>query len=209
MKNFSGAQAEKKKNQYTRETWGSLRFPRSTPGDHEEMLSATEGKKAWPESKGSRRAFRRGSLSWKHYPTRKGRKLGVIQATEPRQEELAASGASIHTESGMERLELPTRWKLWKGAKMGVCEKLRDGMQGVGMLSIVKWLDGWMASPARWTWVWASSGSWWWKGRPGVLQSMGSQRVRHNWATELTDWLQWKPNAETPAATAFWDGFKK
>ena len=45
--------------------------------------------------------------------------------------------------------------------------------------------DGWMASPTRWTWVWASSGSWWWTGRPGVLQSMGSQRFRHNWATEL------------------------
>ena len=45
--------------------------------------------------------------------------------------------------------------------------------------------DGWMASPTRWTWVWASSRSWWWTGRPGVLQSMGSQRVRHNWATKL------------------------
>ena len=38
--------------------------------------------------------------------------------------------------------------------------------------------DGWMASPSRWTWVWTSSGSWWWTGKPGVLQSMGSQRVR-------------------------------
>ena len=43
----------------------------------------------------------------------------------------------------------------------------------------------WMASPTRWTWVWLNSGSWWWTGRPGVLQSMGSQRVRQNWATEL------------------------
>ena len=43
--------------------------------------------------------------------------------------------------------------------------------------------DGWMASPSRWTWVWTSSGSWWWTGKPGVLQSMGSQRVRHDWAT--------------------------
>ena len=42
--------------------------------------------------------------------------------------------------------------------------------------------DGWMASPTRWTWVWASSGIWWWTGQPGVLQSMGSQRVRHDWA---------------------------
>ena len=45
--------------------------------------------------------------------------------------------------------------------------------------------DGWMALLTRWTWVWASSGSCWWTGKPGILQSMGSQRVRHNWATEL------------------------
>ena len=45
--------------------------------------------------------------------------------------------------------------------------------------------DGWMASPTQWTWVWASSGSWWWTGKPGVLQSMGSQRVGHHWVTEL------------------------
>jgi len=46
-------------------------------------------------------------------------------------------------------------------------------------------LNSWMASPTRWTWVWASSGNWWWTGMPGVLQSMGSQRVGHDWATEL------------------------
>ena len=40
--------------------------------------------------------------------------------------------------------------------------------------------DGWMASPTQWTWVWVDSGSWWWKGRPGMLQFMGSQRVGHN-----------------------------
>ena len=45
--------------------------------------------------------------------------------------------------------------------------------------------DGWMASPTRWTWVWADSGSWWWTGRPGMLQFMGSQRVGHDWVTEL------------------------
>ena len=44
---------------------------------------------------------------------------------------------------------------------------------------------GWMASPTRWTWVWVNSGRWWWTGRPGVLQSMESQRVGHNWAAEL------------------------
>ena len=40
--------------------------------------------------------------------------------------------------------------------------------------------DGWMASLTQWTWVWVDSGSWWWTGRSGVLQSMGLQRVRHN-----------------------------
>ena len=48
--------------------------------------------------------------------------------------------------------------------------------------------DAWMASPTQWTWVWMNSGIWWWTGRPGVLQFMGSQRVRHDWATEL-NWI--------------------
>ena len=43
--------------------------------------------------------------------------------------------------------------------------------------------DGWMASPTQWTWVWVISGSCWWTGRPGIPQSMGSQRVGHDWAT--------------------------
>ena len=45
--------------------------------------------------------------------------------------------------------------------------------------------DGWMASPTQWTWVWASSGSWWWTGKPGMLQSVGPQRGGHDWATQL------------------------
>ena len=48
--------------------------------------------------------------------------------------------------------------------------------------------DGWMASPTQWTWVWVNSGSWWRTGKPGVLQSMGLQRVGHDWVTEL-NWL--------------------
>ena len=54
--------------------------------------------------------------------------------------------------------------------------------------------DDWVASLTRWTWVWASSRSWWWTEKPGVLQSMGSQRVWHDWATGLTDhdlWTVW------------------
>ena len=46
--------------------------------------------------------------------------------------------------------------------------------------------DGWMASPTRWTWVWVNSGSWWWTGRPGVLQFMG---VPKSW-TRLSDWTE-------------------
>ena len=45
--------------------------------------------------------------------------------------------------------------------------------------------DGWMSSLTWWTWVWVSSGSWWWTGKPGVLQSMGSQ----SW-TRLSDWTE-------------------
>ena len=44
--------------------------------------------------------------------------------------------------------------------------------------------DGWMTSPTQWTWLWVNSGSWWWTGRPGVLQSMGSQSQ-----TRLSDWI--------------------
>ena len=49
--------------------------------------------------------------------------------------------------------------------------------------------DGWMASLTQLTWVWVDYGSWWWTGRPGVLQSMGSQRVGHNWVTKL-NWME-------------------
>ena len=47
--------------------------------------------------------------------------------------------------------------------------------------------NAWMASPTQWTWVWAISGSWWWIGKPGALQSMVSQRAGNDWATELTE----------------------
>ena len=68
----------------------------------------------------------------------------------------------------------PTHWKrpwCWK--------RLRTGGEGAD-----RGWDGWIASPTQWTRVWASSRRWWWTGKPGKLQSMGSQRVRHAWATE-------------------------
>ena len=53
--------------------------------------------------------------------------------------------------------------------------------------------DGWMASPTRWTWVWASSRHWCWTGKPGVLQSKELQELGHSWATELNSILSWIP----------------
>ena len=57
--------------------------------------------------------------------------------------------------------------------------------------------DGWMASPTRWMWVCVNSGRWWWTGRPGVLRFMGSQRVGHDWATEL-NWTELPSRNDCP-----------
>ena len=67
-------------------------------------------------------------------------------------------------------------WLIWKDPDAG---RLKAGGEGDNR----EW-DGWMASPTQWKWVWVNYRSWWWTGRPGVLQPMGSQRVRHDWATE-------------------------
>ena len=63
-------------------------------------------------------------------------------------------------------------------------ERLKAGGEGDN-----RGWDGWMASPTWQTWVWASSGSWWWPGKPVMLQSMGLQRVGHDSATELNSLL--------------------
>ena len=55
----------------------------------------------------------------------------------------------------------------------------------VGGEGDVRGWDGWMASPSQKTWVWVNSGSWWWTGKPGALQSTGLQRVGHSWVTQL------------------------
>ena len=95
---------------------------------------------------------------------------------------------------------LNTHWKDWCGKLNSntlatCCEELkhqkrpwsweREKMGGEG--DDRGW-DGWMASPTQWTWVWVNSGSWLWTGRPGMLQSMTSQRVGHNWVTDLRHW---------------------
>ena len=82
----------------------------------------------------------------------------------------------VHLSTSCEEL---THWKrllCWEGLGAG-----REGDD--------RGWDGWMASLTRWMWIWVNSGSWWWTGRPGVLQFMGSQRVKHDWATEL-NWTE-------------------
>ena len=77
-----------------------------------------------------------------------------------------------------------THWKrpwCWKGL-------------GTGGEGDDRGLDGWMASLTWCTCVWVNSGSWWWTVRPGVLQFMGSQRVGHDWATEL-NWTEGRRGA--------------
>ena len=93
----------------------------------------------------------------------------------------------IGPESSSEGLMLKLKMQyfghlLWRTASfektlmLGKIEGKRRGWLG--------W-DGWMASLTQQTWVWVNSGGWWWTGRPGVLQSMVSQRVGHGWVTEL------------------------
>ena len=74
---------------------------------------------------------------------------------------------------GLTHLQRPWCW-----------ERLKVGGEGED-----RGWDGWMASLTRWTWVWVISGSWWWTGTPGMVQHMGSQRVRQNWVTEL-NWTE-------------------
>ena len=80
------------------------------------------------------------------------------------------------------------RWLIW--IRAWCWERLKAGEEGDNR----EW-DGWMESLTQWTSVWVNSWSWWWTGRPGMLQSMGLQRVRHGWAAELNwrgdkeDWI--------------------
>ena len=97
-----------------------------------------------------------------------------------------------------------THWKdwcwSWNSSTLATsCEKLThwkrpwcwEGLGAGGEGGDRGW-DGWMSSLTRWAWVWVNSRSWWWTGRPGVLWFMGSQRVRHDWETEL-NWTKLNP----------------
>jgi len=77
---------------------------------------------------------------------------------------------------------LATWWEELTHWKRPRCwERLKEARKGDDR----GWVD-WMASLTGWTWVWVGFGSWWWTGKPGMLKSVGSQRVGHDWATELT-----------------------
>ena len=86
------------------------------------------------------------------------------------------------------KAETPILWppdvKNWLTGRFWCWERLKAGGEGDDR----EWV-GWMASPTQWTWVWVNSGSWWWTGGPGELQSMGSQGVGHDWATELKSYM--------------------
>ena len=84
------------------------------------------------------------------------------------------------------RCEELTHWK-----RPRCWERLKAGGEGDDR----GWV-GWMASLTRWTWVWASSGVWWWTGKPGMLKSMGSQRIGHDRVTEL-NWTEIAPSKAT------------
>ena len=75
----------------------------------------------------------------------------------------------VHVMWRTDSLEKPWCW-----------ERLNTGREGND-----RGWDGCMTPPIWWIWIWARSGSWWWTGKPAVLQSMASQRFRHCWVTEL------------------------
>ena len=88
----------------------------------------------------------------------------------------------ISPEYSLEGLMVKLKLQLWlPDAKNWLTRKDPERLE-VGGKENDRWWGGWMASPTRWTWVWASSRSWWWTGKAGVLQSMGSPRVQQDLA---------------------------
>ena len=115
------------------------------------------------------------------------RPLGPVN-TKGNQSWIFTGRTDVETETTMWNTwcEEPTHWKRpWCWERMKVGGKGDD-----------KGWDGWMASLMQWTWVWVGSGSWWWIGKPGVLKSMASQRVRHNWVNEQTDFANKGPYSQ-------------
>ena len=96
--------------------------------------------------------------------------------------------SSIFTGRTDAKAETPILWppdgKNWLIKGPWCWKRLKAGGEGDNS----RW-DGWMTSLTKWPWVWVGSRSWWWTGKPDMLQSLGSQSVRHNWVTEL-NWTE-------------------
>ena len=146
-----------------------------------------------------------------HHPKNKPDTYG--QSDFPFLQSLWNNTSSFHDFSCLDFL---CKWKKFYSTS---CEELIhwkrlwcwEGL-GVGGKGDGRGWDGWMASPTQWTWVWVNSRSWWWTGRPGMLQFMGSQRVGHDWATELNwltlvsmaGWREWKPQGKIKPVLTGW-----
>ena len=122
------------------------------------------------------------------------------------------------TSPSQRRSVLGVHWKDWcwswnSNTLATSCEELThwkrpwcwEGLGAGGEEDDRGW-DGWMASLTWWAWVWINSGSLWWTGRPGVPQFMGSQRVGHDWATEL-NWKHLPTMQKTWVQSLGWEDF--
>ena len=119
-----------------------------------------------------------------HYYCYRGTLESPLDCKEIKQSILKEINPEYSLEGLMLRLKLQylaTWWgELTPWQRLWCWERLKAGGEGDNR----RW-DGWMALLTWWMWIWASSRSWWWTGKPGMLQSMGSQRVGHYWTTEV------------------------
>ena len=116
--------------------------------------------------------FSRGS-SWLRYRICIPALAGRFSTTVP-------SGKLTLEEGETQRQKYRSMEQNRKSRDKSTWKRLKVGAEGEN-----RGWDGWMASLTQWTWVWVNSRIWWWTGKPSALQSIGSQRVRHTWVTEL------------------------
>ena len=122
-----------------------------------------------------------GEYSWVHLDCKE------IQPVHPKGDQSWVFIGRTDVEAETPILWLPDvkRWFIWKDPDAG---KVKADGEG----DYRGW-DSWMASLTQLTWFWVYPGSWWWTGRSDVLQSMGLQRVRHDWGSELNWTGGWEP----------------
>ena len=203
MKNFSGAQAKKPQITTRRRLGVASDFPISnTRRPRRNALSTRRKRKRGRSLKAADGTSDVGAWLENTIRQEKAEKWDWFKLGNPDKKSL---WWAVHP------FTLRAEWGAWnpqqdensvKGQRSG-CERGKDRMQGTGMLSAAKWLDAWMPSPTRWTCIWASSRSWRWTGRPGVLQSLGPQRsdtteLLLNWLTDSNESLTQKDQQLQP-----------